>query len=151
MDSGAVGFNGVKNMEQYNPGQNLTSNPDPHLKKNILLWFLVFFAALAVVFFSASFVRKLVEKNKVKKQQQLDVQKQTELKSQTTSQEDALNSVTAPAQPESTSGDSQPMIDQAVIDSITILQANTSIQQEEKSFPVVDQETLNSLSVPAKK
>src|SRR5665647_921023 len=52
-------------MEQSNLNPTSSSNP----KKNILLWFLVAFAALAVVFFSASYVKKFVEKDKVEKQQ----------------------------------------------------------------------------------
>jgi hypothetical protein len=53
-------------MEQPNFNPTSSSNP----KKNILLWFLVVFAALAVVFFSVSYVRKFVEKNKAAKQNQ---------------------------------------------------------------------------------
>jgi len=51
-------------MEQTN------INPSPEFypgnkKKNILLWLLVIFAALAVIFFSASYVKKFVEKGKL--------------------------------------------------------------------------------------
>ncbi len=60
-------------MEQTNP--NPGSNPGTN-KKNTLLWFLVIFVALAVVFFSASYIEKLVEKNKVEKQNQPAEQKE---------------------------------------------------------------------------
>ena len=132
-------------MEQPNYNPIPGSNP----KKNILLWLLVIFAALAVVFFSASYVKKFVEKNKAEKQNQQAGQ--MELESQTTQQENALDSVTAPTQSESVSSGSQPAIDQTVVDSVTVPQANTSTQQEESPIPVVDQEILNSLSAPAKK
>ena len=48
-------------MEQANIGSNSSNNT----KKNILLWFLVVFAALAVVLFSDSFVKKIAEKFKL--------------------------------------------------------------------------------------
>ena len=54
-------------MEQTNINPNPEFNPD-NKKKNILLLFLVVFAALAVVLFSASFVKKIAEKNKAAKQ-----------------------------------------------------------------------------------
>lgn len=60
-------------MEQTNP--NLGFNPGAN-KKNILLWILVVFAVLAVVFFSASYVKKFVEKNKAEKQNQPAEQKE---------------------------------------------------------------------------
>ncbi|MBU2028409.1 tetratricopeptide repeat protein [Patescibacteria group bacterium] len=50
-----------------NPNSNTGFSPENN-KKNILLWFLVIFAALAVVFFSASYVKKFVEKDKAIKQ-----------------------------------------------------------------------------------
>ncbi len=53
-------------MEQANLNSNFNSGIN---KKNILLWVLVVFAALAVVFFSASYVKKLAEKNKAEKQE----------------------------------------------------------------------------------
>jgi tetratricopeptide (TPR) repeat protein len=60
-------------MEQYDPSQNLVPASKP--KKNILLWFLVIFAALALVFFSISYVKKFVEQNKAEKQSQQAEQK----------------------------------------------------------------------------
>ncbi len=55
-------------MEQTNINPNPELNPE-NKKKNILLWFLVVFAALAVVFFSASYVKKFVESNEAEKPQ----------------------------------------------------------------------------------
>ncbi len=54
---------------------NLNLNSGSNAKKNILLWFLVVFAALAVVFFSASYVKKIAEKNKAAKQQVVQEEK----------------------------------------------------------------------------
>ncbi|MFH1183190.1 MAG: tetratricopeptide repeat protein [Candidatus Moraniibacteriota bacterium] len=61
-------------MEQINITSKSDSNPED-TKKNLLLWFLVIFAALAVVFFSATYVKKFVEKNKVTEQQVIQEEK----------------------------------------------------------------------------
>ncbi len=60
-------------MEQTNP--NMGFNPGAN-KKNILMWILVIFVALVIVFFSASYIEKLVEKNKAEKQNQPAGQKE---------------------------------------------------------------------------
>jgi len=59
-------------MEPTNP--NPVFNPGTN-KKNIRLWFLVVFAALVVVFFSISYVKKFTETNKVARQNQQAEQK----------------------------------------------------------------------------
>jgi len=85
---------------------------------------------------------KMVEKNNNSQPQTAAIQK---VEKQIT-QEDIIKSVTAPVQQEP--NDSQPVVDQKVIDSVTAPQTNTTTKQK---TPVVDQKVIDSISVPVKK
>ncbi len=76
-------------MEQANIGSNSSNNT----KKNILLWFLVVFAALTVVLFSISCVKKFVEKDKITEQNQKQESVQKDQKSGLTALSDLFPKV----------------------------------------------------------
>lgn len=78
---------------------------------------MIFGAVLLVIFVAAYFV---VRNNSVKKQQPVADQKDQQQTTPKTQKELLIESVTAPVQQESTFDNSQPVVDQKIIDSISV-------------------------------